>query len=91
MECRERPPGRRLKRLSTIIQDIGKHRGANTIASYLICELEDLTKTHVAREEIMMKESEVPSLATHTKAQAKFIKWPHVIHQAFDALSKNRP
>ena len=38
-----------------------------------------------------MEESEVPGLATHTKAQAKFIKWPHVIHQAFDALSKNRP
>jgi len=38
-----------------------------------------------------MEESEVPGLATHTKAQAKFIKWLYVIHQAFDELSKNRP
>ena len=70
---------------------MAKHRGANATASYLICELEDLTKTHFAREEIMMEESEVPGLATHTKAQAKFIKWLYVIHQAFAALSKNRP
>ena len=38
-----------------------------------------------------MEESEVPILATHTKAQAKFIKWLYVIHQAFAGLSKNRP
>ena len=38
-----------------------------------------------------MEESEVPGLATHTKAQAKFIKWLYLIHQAFTALSKNRP
>ena len=38
-----------------------------------------------------MEEPDVPGLATHTKAQAKFIKWLYVIHQAFDALSKNRP
>ena len=91
MECRERPPGRRLKRLSTIIQDIGKHRGANTIASYLICELENLTKTHFARDEIMMEASAMPGLAIHTNAQAKFIQWLHVIHRAFAALSKRGP
>ena len=35
-----------------------------------------------------MEESEVSGLATHTKAQAKFITWLYVIRQAFAALSK---
>jgi len=38
-----------------------------------------------------MEESEVQGLATHTKAQAKFIKWLYVIHQAFAELSNNGP
>ena len=38
-----------------------------------------------------MEESEVQGLATHTKAQAKFIKWLYVIHQAFAALIKIGP
>ena len=38
-----------------------------------------------------MEEPELPGLATHTKAQAKFITWLYVIRQAFAALSKIGP
>ena len=63
------------KRLTAIIQAIGKCRGAHTNASHLIRELEVQIKAQFAREDIVMEGSKVLGLAIHSQAQAKFIEW----------------